>query len=219
MVLKLYALTFPAGGTAIVALALWEKQIPFEFVPISLDAKDHKTPQYLAKNPFGQVPVIEDDGFIVYESRAICRYLADKYPDQGTDLLPKGLKERSMVEQVASVESATFHPAVMAIVEEAVMKPSRGLAIDQAVLDQALIEFKEKLAVYDAILGENKFLAGEEFSLADLSHYSYAPFLADAGVDVMTSQGLNVTRWWNELMSRHTWVKLKSEGLQSKSSY
>ncbi|KAF8214814.1 glutathione S-transferase [Mycena galopus ATCC 62051] len=219
MVLKLYAVPFLAGGGAIVALALWEKQVPFELVPISFEAKEHKTPQFLAMHPFGQVPVIDDDGFIVYESRAICRYIAEKYPDQGTNLLPKGLKERSVVEQLASVESATFHPAVAAVAKEALGKPRRGLAVDQAVLDQALTEFKEKLAVYDVILSKSKFLAGDEFTLADLCHYSYAPLLADAGIDVMTSQGPNVTRWWNDLMSRPTWVKAKAEGLHSKSSY
>ncbi|KAF8177782.1 glutathione S-transferase [Mycena galopus ATCC 62051] len=219
MVLKFYEVPFFAGGGAIVALALWEKQVPFEFVPISFEAKEHKTPQFLAMHPFGEVPVIDDDGFIVYESRAICRYIAEKYPDQGTNLLPKGLKERSVVEQLASVESTTFHPAVAAVVNEALMKPRRGLAVDQAVLDQALTEFKEKLAVYEVILSKSKFLAGDEFTLADLCHYSYAPFLADVGIDVMTSQGPNVTRWWNDLMSRPTWVKAKAAGLQSKSSY
>ncbi|KAF8214812.1 glutathione S-transferase [Mycena galopus ATCC 62051] len=196
MVLKLYAAPYLAGGGAIVALALWEKQVPFEF--------------FLAMHPFGQVPVIasDDDGFIVYESRAIWM-----------NLLPKGLKERSVVEQLATVESATFHPAVAAVAKEALWKKRQGLAVDQAVLDQALVEFKEKLAVYDVILSKSKFLAGDEFTLADLCHYSYAPLLADGGIDVMTTQGPNVARWWNELMSRSTWVKAKAEGLQSKSSY
>ncbi|KAF8214800.1 glutathione S-transferase [Mycena galopus ATCC 62051] len=219
MVLKLYAGPYLAGGGAIVALALWEKQVPFELVPIDMQAKEHKTPQFLAMHPFGQVPVIDDDGFIVYESRAICRYIAEKYPDQGPDLLPGGLKKRSLVEQLASVESATFHPSVSLVAREALWKKRQGLAVDQAVVDQALVDLKEKLAVYDVILSKSKFLAGDEFTLADLCHYSYAPLLADGGIDVMTSQGPNVARWWNELMSRPTWVKMKAEGLQSKSSY
>ncbi|KAF8172246.1 glutathione S-transferase [Mycena galopus ATCC 62051] len=136
------------------------------------------------------VHVLNQDKTLPYMSG----HLSLHRPDQGTNLLPKGLKERSLVEQVASVEAATFYPAILAVVQEVVGKSRRGLIIDQAVLDKALIRFKEKLAVYDIILGENRFLAGEEFSLADLCHYAYAPLLADARIDVMTSQGPNVTR-------------------------
>ncbi|KAJ6454126.1 glutathione S-transferase [Mycena sanguinolenta] len=215
MVLKFYPSTSVRGGSAIVALALAEKQVPYEHVLVKMDVKEHKTPEYMAKNPFGQVPMIADDGFIVYESRAICRYIAEKYRDQGPELLPKALKERALVEQAAAIEYATFHPAIMSIAKEAVAKPRQGLPIDQAALDEACKELSSKLDVYEVILGKHRFLGGDEFSLADLCHYGYAPFLADYGLDIMTSKGPNVTRWWNELMSRPTWVKLKAEGYKS----
>lgn len=60
----------------------------------------------------------DDDGFILYEPRAICRYLAEKYADQGTALLPEGLKQKALFEQAASVEYSTFFPAVSKVVEE-----------------------------------------------------------------------------------------------------
>jgi len=214
MVLKLYAVPYAAGGGGIVALLLAEKQIPFELVVVDLAAKEQKKPEFLAMHPFGQVPVIDDDGFIVYESRAICRYLAEKYADQGPNLFPKALKERAMVEQAAAVESASFHPAIAKVVGEALGKKRRGLPVDQAVLDEGLVELSAKLDVYEVILGKHKFLASDEFSLADLFHYAYAPLLADNGMDVMTSKGPNVTRWWNELTSRPAWVKLKADGVK-----
>ncbi|KAF8169612.1 hypothetical protein K438DRAFT_1614957, partial [Mycena galopus ATCC 62051] len=55
---------------------------------------------------------------------------------------------------------------------------------------------------------------GQEFTLADLFHYSLVPMLAESGIDIMTNQGPNVTRWWNELLSRPSWVKIKSTGIQ-----
>ncbi|KAJ7224729.1 glutathione S-transferase [Mycena haematopus] len=181
MVLKFYSTSFLAGGGAIVALALAEKKVPFEFVVVDLEAKDHKKPEYMAMHPFGQVPMIDDDGFIVYKSRAICRYIAEKYPSQGPDLLPKGLKERTRVEQAASVEYSTFHPAILPVIREALGKPRRGLPVDQAVLDEVVKELSAKLDVYEVILSKHKFLAGDEFTLADLCHYAYAPLLADGG--------------------------------------
>jgi len=50
-------------------------------------------------------------------------------------------------------------------------------------------------------------------------HYSYAPYLAESGVDIMTSRGPNVARWWTELMSRPAWAKLKREGIRVTVSY
>lgn len=58
MVLKYYASSHLSGGGAIVALVLVEKQIPFEHVRVDMAAKEHKTPEFLAMHPFGQVPVI-----------------------------------------------------------------------------------------------------------------------------------------------------------------
>ncbi|KAJ7196657.1 glutathione S-transferase [Mycena pura] len=213
MVLKLYAVGYVGGGSAIVALVLAEKKIPFELVVVDLEAKEQKTPKFLTKNPFGQVPVIDDDGFILYESRAICRYLAEKYANQGTPLLPEGLKERALVEQAASVELANFKPALVKVGRE-LGKPRRGLPVDQAVLAEALAELGAKLDVYEVILGKHKFLSGDEFTLADLFHLIYAKPIAASGLDFMTSRGPNVKRWWNELISRAAWVNLVAEGIK-----
>jgi glutathione S-transferase len=60
----------------------------------------------------------DDDGFILYESRAICHYIASKYSDQGTPLLPTELKANTLFHQAASLEAFHFDgPAVVAIVE------------------------------------------------------------------------------------------------------
>lgn len=59
MVLKLYGTSHAAGGTAVVAMVLAEKRVPFEFIPIDIREKqENKTPEFLEKQPFGQVPVI-----------------------------------------------------------------------------------------------------------------------------------------------------------------
>ncbi|KAJ7863574.1 glutathione S-transferase [Mycena leptocephala] len=196
MVLKLYGTSEAGSSTSIVALVLAEKQIPFEHIVVDLGAQEQKTPEFLAMHPFGQVPVIDDNGFILYESRAICRYLAEKYQDQGTQLLPKTLEGRALVEQAASVELANFNPVLVRAGKE------------------VMAGLEAKLDAYEVILGKHNFLAGDEFTLADLFHLSYVVWIELSGIDVMTSRGPNVKRWWTELVSRPAWVKLVAEGIK-----
>ncbi|KAJ7605134.1 glutathione S-transferase [Mycena polygramma] len=230
MVLKLYAVPYPGGGSALVYLLLAEKEIPFEMVPFDLKAKEQKKARIFGHaslrpcasnrqwNPSCTIPsnlrmhqLQDDDGFIVYESRAICRYLAEKYADQGPDLFPRGLKERAMVEQGAAVESANFLPALLELFREG-EKKRRGLPFDQAVMYEALAGLAAVLDVYEVILGKHKFLGGDEYSLADLFHFSHAPRLAQNGNNIMTSdERPNVTRRWNELTTRPAWAKLIAE--------
>ncbi|KAJ7175101.1 glutathione S-transferase [Mycena crocata] len=216
MVLKFYSglAARARAGNGLVALVLAEKQVPFELILVDTANKENKTPEFLAMHPFGQVPVIDDDGFIVYESRAICRYLADKYSDQGTlGLLPMGVQEKALFEQAASVEVANFLPAVQNVGMEIIAKPRQNQPIDQTILAAALAELSAVLDVYDGILAKQKFVAGNEPTLADLFHLAGAPLLAGAGIDIMTSKP-NVARWWNALISRPAWVKLFEEGVK-----
>ena len=61
-------------------IALLEKGLEFESVVIDLTKKEQKDPEYLKIHPFGQVPALDDDGFIVYDSTVINEYLEDEYP-------------------------------------------------------------------------------------------------------------------------------------------
>ena len=65
----------------------------------------------------------DDDGFILYESRAICYYIAAKYPNQGTPLLPTELKANALFHQAASVEICHFSDNVLKALEEMILKP------------------------------------------------------------------------------------------------
>ncbi|KAJ7626036.1 glutathione S-transferase [Roridomyces roridus] len=204
MVLKLYGISMAAGSTLAVAMALVEKDVPFELVPLDLRARAHKTPEFLAIQPFGQVPAIDDDGFILFETRAICRYLEQKYADRGTSLMPSYQDAQAMgrFEQAASIEMSHFQPHAYAIYFEGLSKPRKGVAKDQAVWDREVALLSEKFNVYEAILGKQKYLAGDEFSLVDLFHISFGWLLAPAGCDLLTTKGPNLARWWKAVTSR-----------------
>lgn len=73
MVLKLYG---SAMSFARVLVTILEEDLPYEHIPIDIATGEQKSPAYKALQPFGKVPALEDDGFLIFESRAICKYLA-----------------------------------------------------------------------------------------------------------------------------------------------
>ncbi|KAJ7495340.1 glutathione S-transferase [Mycena latifolia] len=214
MVLKLYGPTFTAGGTGLVAMVLAEKQLPFELVFVNMHAQEHKADDYITKQPFGQLPVLDDDGFVLFESRAICRYLEDTYPSQGTRLVPTEMKAKALFEQAASVEFGHFEPHTRSIYIQSKIRPLVGLPTDQVAMAEAIVELTKTLAVYEVILGKQKYLAGDELTLADLFHVAFGNPLEAAGCDLMTTTGPNVSRWWKDIITRPSWVALK-DGIKS----
>ncbi|KAJ7157542.1 glutathione S-transferase [Mycena crocata] len=222
MVLKLVGGPF-ATCSRRVALVLIEKQVPFELVPIDLSKHEQKSAAFTAVQPFGQVPYIDDDGFILYESRAICRYIEEKYSNQGPRLVPTDLKEKARFEQAASIEYSNFDPLCSAAVAEMVFKPQFYAGTpDEAVFVALIAKLSAKLDAYEVILGKQKyprrqceFLYHAEISLADLFHLPYGAMLAKAGSDLMTAKGPNLTRWFNELSSRPSWDLVKDGAISS----
>ncbi|KAF4615735.1 hypothetical protein D9613_012469 [Agrocybe pediades] len=160
MVLHLYG-SSKATCTRRVATVLHEKGVPFVLHPIDIMKGEQKSVEYLEKQPFGQVPYIDDDGFILYESRAICQYIALKYADRGVPLIPTDLNGQALFYQAASTETANFDPYAQAVVKEKVFKPMFGMEPDQKVFDDALAVLTSKLDVYEKILSKQKYLAGD----------------------------------------------------------
>ncbi|KAJ7101264.1 glutathione S-transferase [Mycena belliarum] len=211
-ILKLYGLPH-VTCTRRVATTLAELRVPFELIEVQLSKGEHKQPAYLAKQPFGQIPYIDDDGFIVYETRAICRYIAAKYPAKA--LIPTDLKANAIFEQAASAELTNFDPPASQLVYELVLKKTLGGGeTDPKTVEEQLAILEAKLSAYDVILGKTKYLAGDSITLADLFHVPYALLL---GNDIMTRKP-NVARWYNELAARPS-VVLFENGVKSTASY
>jgi len=164
----------------------------------------------MQKQPFGQIPYIDDDGFILYESRAICRYLATKYANQGPLLIPTSLKENALFEQAASIEQNNFDPHASKAVIEIVFNPYIGLTPDQAVFEQLIKQLGDKLDAYEVILSRQKYVAGNDITLADLFHLPYGDLLKTAGSGIMTDKSRpNVARWWEDIINRPSWLAVK----------
>ncbi|KAH8826437.1 glutathione S-transferase [Flagelloscypha sp. PMI_526] len=214
MVLKLYG--YPISTcTKRAATVLHEKKVPFEFILVDLVKAEHKTPEFTEKNPFNLIPCLEDNGVFVYESRAIGRYIATKYADQGTPLLPKSsdLKAVAAFEQALSIESQNFDKFAQPAAIENGIHPLMGAPTDEALVAEYLEKLEPKLAAYDKILSKQKYLAGDEVSLADVFHLAHGALLVTPKRDIM-SEYPNVARWFNSLLERESWKAL-SEGVKS----
>ncbi|KAF8650297.1 hypothetical protein AX16_005305 [Volvariella volvacea WC 439] len=208
MVLKLHG---APGSTATkrVAVILHEKQVPFELVPVDTTKLEQKQPSHLVNQPFGQIPFIDDDGFILYESRAIGRYIATKWANQGTPLIPTGEKELAILDQAISAEITNFEFYAAPAVREKVIKPSRGLPNDINVYKQSIAALDAKLDGYEAILSKQKYVAGNELTIADLFHLPFGSLLPDTGSDVVSKRP-NFARWLNEISTRPSWLAVRS---------
>ncbi|PPR02937.1 hypothetical protein CVT24_012167 [Panaeolus cyanescens] len=212
MAIKLYgSLT---SCVTMVMCVLKEKGLEYERINIDFSTGEHKSPEYMEKQPFGQVPCLDDDGFLVYECRAICHYLAAKYANQGTpNLIPPAddFKAIARFHQAVSVETHNFNKYVWMVTRERVIKPLYfKQEWNQDIIDQAFKEIDDKLAVYDKILAKQKYMAGDTFTLADLFHLSFGTTVIRCGCKSFEKYP-NVSRWWNDISSRKAWQEVYEE--------
>ncbi|KAL1211473.1 Glutathione S-transferase F11 [Cardamine amara subsp. amara] len=208
MVVKVYG-QIKAANPQRVLLCFLEKDIEFEVIHVDLDKHEQKKPEHLLRQPFGKVPAIEDGDLKLFESRAIARYYAAKYADQGTDLLGKTLEKRAIVDQWMEVETNYFYVVVLPLVMNIVFKPKFGEPCDVALVEELKVELENILDVYENRLATNRYLAGDEFTLADLTHMPAIRYMMnETTLSGMITSRENVNRWWNEISARPAWKKL-----------
>ena len=143
------------------------------------------------------------------ESRAIIRYYAEKYKSQGTDLLGKTIEERGLVEQWLEVEAHSFHPPLYNLVVNVLFAPLLGIPSDQKLIEESEEKLGKVLDIYEERLSKSKYLAGNFFSLADLSHLSFGHYLVNQlGKGYMVKQRKHVNAWWDDISNRPSWQKV-----------
>ena len=155
-----------------VQLALEHKALPYERKVLSFDAGDTRKPDFLAVNPRGRVPTIDDDGYVIYESNAIVEYLEDAYPGRGEALFPGDAKQRGIVRRLVAEVDNYVYTAVDKILDHSSIKPE---ARDAAALEAARAAVSEELRLYTRSF-RGPYLAGP-LSAADFALYPYVAFL------------------------------------------
>lgn len=122
------------------------------------------TEDYLSLNPNRVVPTIDDDGFILWESNACLRYLAEKY-GRGT-LWPEDPHVRADADRWMDWQTATFWPALRPVFHQLIrMAPEQQ---NREMIDQGIRASGEISAVLDAVLANRPFVAGDQFTMGDI---------------------------------------------------
>ncbi|EFC40803.1 predicted protein [Naegleria gruberi] len=211
MVYKIYG---AAQSTCVqrVLTTIKEKGLEYELVPVDLMKGEHKSPSYLEKHPFGVIPVLEDDGFLIYESRAICRYLEAKHKSQGTELIPTELKALGLFEQGASIETAYFDSNASGLVFEKLFKGMMGYgAADETRVKQLSEKLALNLDAYERVLAKQEFIGGNQFTLADLYHLPYGNLLFAIGLGNLLLDRPLVKAWWEKISTRPAWKAVSGQ--------
>ncbi len=193
--IKLY--TFPPStNSRKVRIALLEKGLEFERINVDLTKREQKNPDYLKVHPFGQIPALDDEGFVVYDSTVINEYLEDEYPYPA--LMPKDSEGRARARMMEDFRDSHFNPYFVHIIQES-RKPEGER--DAQRIDNAKVEITKAFDRVEAELKGKEFLAGA-FSLADVAFMANIEFLERFSIPVDPVKYKSTVAWIARLKAR-----------------
>lgn len=183
----------------IARLALVEKGVAYDLVPIDIFAESGIPDSHLARHPFGKIPAFEHGDFHLYETGAITRYVDDAF--DGPALQPTDAKMRARMNQIISIADGYMYPhLVWGLFVECVEKPTRGKAPDEDRVEKASEVARISLDVLSGLLSEQRWMCGDTLTLADL----YLAPMIDYTLQVpefreMFSEHRNLDNWWQRM--------------------
>ena len=180
-----------------VIWALGEMKVPFERIDVGGAFGKTKDASYLAMNPNSLVPTLEEeDGFTLWESNSIVRYLAAKHADR--TLEPADLRARALAQKWMDWQLSVMAPAITPVFWGLIRTPPDKR--DSKAIEAGKVRSVEAAKIMDAQLGKTKFLAGDEFSYGDIPVgimiYRYVQLIPERPA----TPGLD--RWYAAISSR-----------------
>ena len=200
--MKLYVL--PPSPRALKVIALKNYlQLDCEMHLVDLSKGDQLTPEYIAMNLNKKIPVLEDDGFVLWESNAILFYLASKKPESG--LWPSEVKRQADVLRWLAWESAHWDSeACGAVGYEKVSKTVLGLGRAEPVfIARGEQNFNRFASVLNESLRGRKWLTGKNLTIADFSVGVWVP--SAQRLDLPIGRYTEIMRWYGGLASLPAW--------------
>jgi glutathione S-transferase len=151
----------------IVRLALAEKGVSYRLVEIDVFAPGGPPPDYRDRHPFGRIPAFEHDGFRLYETGAIARYVDEAFA--GPRLQPSAARDRARMNQIIGVlDNYAYRTLVWDIFVERVRAPAQGRRADERRIAAALPAAGACLDALADLMADGPYLAGPDLTLADL---------------------------------------------------
>lgn len=187
-----------------VRIALIEKNIPAELVEVDMIARAHRGPAYLALNPYGRVPTLEEDGFVLYESTAILEYLEATHPTP--PLVPADARGRALVAMHMKLCDIQ-----MARQTGIIIFPRRFLPKDRwddAAMAQAKKEIEKHFAIVETQLKGKEYMVGNQYSLVEVCYTPFVEFLPL--MEITPPPG--VAAWVQRMLDRPSAKQTKSAG-------
>jgi glutathione S-transferase len=186
-----------------VLIAFAEKKIPHELVVVDMAARRHREKPYLSLNPYGRVPTLVEDGFVLFESTAILNYLEATRPTP--PLVPADARGRALVDMHMRLCDLQLTRQAGTIIF-----PKRFLPKERwntSAMAEAKREIEKHLAILDKYLDGKTFLVAEQFSLADVC---YVPFLEFMPLMEIAPPSA-VAAWSQRLLGRPSSVSTRPE--------
>ncbi len=150
-----------------VRLTLAEKNVPYHLVEIDVFKKGGPPPDYFMRHPFGRIPAFEHDGFQLYETDAIVRYIDETF--DGPSLIPDTSRGRARMTQAMRILDCYAYPnMVWGVYVEQIDAPQEGRQTDPVKLDEAIGRSRICLEALERLMDGNSFFFGSTPCLADL---------------------------------------------------
>ncbi|HZS84356.1 MAG TPA: glutathione S-transferase family protein [Stellaceae bacterium] len=191
-------------------LVLAEKGVTYRLEEVDVFAPGGAPAEHWARHPFGRIPAFEHDGFRLYETGAITRYVDEAFA--GPPLQPADARQRARMNQAISVlDNYAYRCLVWDIFVERVRAPANGRTPDEARIAAALPLARTCLAALPDIMGEAPFLAGAAVSLADLHAAPIFVYLAMApeGRELLAREA-PLAAWWERVKARPSLAETRS---------
>ncbi|BAT82790.1 hypothetical protein VIGAN_03285400 [Vigna angularis var. angularis] len=172
-----------------VMTCLFEKDVEFRHIPGSIGRK---------------FAVVQEIGKIdaCYESRHICKYVCEKFSEKGNrELYGRNPLAKKSIEEWMKMEEERFDSPSNIVTS---YKGVNSILMKKMSLE----ELGEMMEIYENTLGKSRYLAGDEFTLADLFHLPSVHNLVNITHTAPLFASPNLSRWWNDISSRHSWKKL-----------
>jgi glutathione S-transferase len=199
MTIKLYGYSYSVY-LRIVRMTMLEKGVVWSHVEVDPFAEEI-LPDYLALNPFGRVPTLDHDGFVLYETTAITRYIDEMFA--GPSLQPEAPRERARMNQtIAIADSYGYWPMVRQVFSQRVFNARRRTP-DEAVIAEGLARSRKVLAALESLAGGGDFLIGDRLTLADLHLGAMVAYFtaADEGAAALGDYP-KLGAWWAAFENR-----------------